>query len=40
MAKRETLAEIHTRVIQLEATPPKILDGVPETLAYLTEVTA
>src|ERR1051326_3270509 len=37
MAKRETLAEIHTRVIELESTPPKILDGVPETLAYLTE---
>src|SRR6266404_5854350 len=37
MAKRETLAEIHTRVIELESTPPQILDGVPETLAYLTE---
>ncbi|PYU03241.1 MAG: haloacid dehalogenase, partial [Acidobacteria bacterium] len=34
MAKRETLAEIHHRVIELESTPPKILDGVPETLAY------
>jgi len=37
MAKRETLAEIHTRVVELESTPPQILDGVPETLAYLTE---
>jgi putative hydrolase of the HAD superfamily len=37
MAKRETLALIHQRVVELERTPPKILDGVPETLAYLTE---
>jgi len=37
MAKREILAQIHGRVIELERTPPKILDGVPETLAYLTE---
>src|SRR2546426_11937601 len=37
MAKRETLALIHSRVVELERTPPKILDGVPETLAYLTE---
>jgi putative hydrolase of the HAD superfamily len=37
MARRETLAEIHNRVVELERTPPKILDGVPETLAYLTE---
>ena len=36
MAKRETLAQIHVRVVELERTPPKILDGVPETLAYLT----
>jgi putative hydrolase of the HAD superfamily len=36
MARRETLAEIHNRVVELERTPPKILDGVPETLAYLT----
>src|SRR5260370_34372235 len=33
MAKRETLALIHGRVIDLERTPPKILDDVPETLA-------
>ena len=37
MAKRETLAQIHVRVVELERTPPKILDGVPETLKYLTE---
>src|SRR5579871_421455 len=36
-AQRETLAQIHDRVVELERTPPKILDGVPETLAYLTE---
>ena len=36
MARREILAEIHNRVVELEGTPPKILDGVPETLAYLT----
>jgi putative hydrolase of the HAD superfamily len=36
MTKRETLAQIHVRVVELERTPPKILDGVPETLAYLT----
>src|SRR5258706_1256927 len=34
--QRETLAEIHNRVVDLERTPPKLLDGVPETLAYLT----
>ncbi|HVH60054.1 MAG TPA: HAD family hydrolase, partial [Candidatus Sulfotelmatobacter sp.] len=37
MARREILAQIHSRVMELERTPPKILDGVPETLAYLTE---
>jgi len=37
LARRETLAQIHRRVLELERTPPKILDGVPETLAYLTE---
>ncbi len=36
MTRRETLALIHDRVVELERTPPKILDGVPETLAYLT----
>lgn len=37
MAQREILAKIHDRVVALELTPPKILDGVPETLAYLNE---
>src|SRR4030081_1960489 len=37
MGKRGVLAQIHSRVADLERTPPKILDGVPETLAYLTE---
>jgi putative hydrolase of the HAD superfamily len=37
MVRREILAQIHDRVVELEGTPPKILDGVPETLAYLTE---
>jgi putative hydrolase of the HAD superfamily len=37
MVRRETLAQIHGRVVELERTPPQILDGVPETLAYLTE---
>src|SRR5271157_2059942 len=37
MVRRETLAQIHGRLVELERTPPQILDGVPETLAYLTE---
>src|SRR5260370_18111380 len=37
MAKRETLALIHIRVIDLARTPPTILHGGPGTLAYLTE---
>src|ERR1700685_1418958 len=36
-AQRETLAQIHDRVVDLERTPPKILDGVPETLAHLAK---
>src|ERR1700704_6579331 len=36
MACRETGATIKERVLELERTPPKILDGVPETLKYLT----
>lgn len=36
-AQRETLAQIHQRVVELERTPPQIMEGVPETLAYLTE---
>src|SRR6195256_6603806 len=35
MACRETVATIKERVLELERTPPKIMDGVPETLAYL-----
>ena len=31
------MATIKERVLELERTPPKILDGVPETLAYPTE---
>ncbi|MEQ1474221.1 MAG: HAD hydrolase-like protein, partial [Candidatus Acidiferrum sp.] len=37
MAARETVATIKERVLELERTPPKILDGVPETLKYLAE---
>lgn len=35
MARRDTMAQISSMVSELETTPPKILDGVPETLAYL-----
>ncbi len=35
MARRETLEQIAEMVRELERVPPKILDGVPETLAYL-----
>jgi putative hydrolase of the HAD superfamily len=34
-ARRETIVQIHTLVGELEKVPPKILEGVPETLAYL-----
>src|SRR5438309_2058939 len=37
LAKREVLAQIHSRVVDLERTPLKILDGVLETLAYMTK---
>ena len=37
MARRETLDQIAEMVRELERVPPKILDGVPETLAYLAE---
>src|ERR1700675_349664 len=30
MVRRETLAQIHDRVVELERTPPKILEGWPE----------
>jgi putative hydrolase of the HAD superfamily len=34
-ARREVVLEIKHLVGELESTPPQILDGVPETLAYL-----
>jgi putative hydrolase of the HAD superfamily len=37
MARRETLGEVAGLVEGLERIPPRILDGVPETLAYLAE---
>jgi putative hydrolase of the HAD superfamily len=36
-ARREMLQEIHKLVEGLETVPPKILDGVPDTLAYLAQ---
>jgi putative hydrolase of the HAD superfamily len=35
MARRELVKEIENMALELENTPPRILDGVPETLAYL-----
>jgi putative hydrolase of the HAD superfamily len=35
MARRDTVRQIAGMVSELERIPPKILDGVPETLAYL-----
>ncbi len=37
LARREILAQVARMVSELEQTPPQILDGVPETLAYLSE---
>jgi len=37
LAQHDVLAQIHDRLVDLERTPPKILDGVPETLGYLTK---
>jgi putative hydrolase of the HAD superfamily len=37
LAVRETLAKTEAMVVELERTPPHILDGVPETLDYLAE---
>jgi putative hydrolase of the HAD superfamily len=37
LARRDTMAEVHLLVSELEGIPPKILDGVPETLAYLAQ---
>ncbi len=36
MAQRKTVAEVERMVGELERTPPHILDGVPDTLAYLS----
>jgi putative hydrolase of the HAD superfamily len=36
LADRNTVENIHHRVLELEKTPPDIMDGVLETLAYLT----
>ncbi|MGB8524246.1 MAG: HAD family hydrolase, partial [Candidatus Acidiferrales bacterium] len=36
-AKRELVQEIERMAAELEATPPHVLDGVPETLAYLAK---
>jgi putative hydrolase of the HAD superfamily len=36
-AKREIVQAIEQMAMTLEATPPQILDGVPETLAYLAK---
>jgi len=35
-AERSTVENIHRRVQELERTPPNIIDGVLETLAYLS----
>ncbi|MGH9774833.1 MAG: HAD family hydrolase [Candidatus Acidiferrales bacterium] len=37
LARREIVKEIEDMAGELERTPPKILDGVPETLAYLAK---
>jgi len=36
LAQRSALDEVASMVTELEHTPPRILDGVPETLAYLS----
>jgi putative hydrolase of the HAD superfamily len=37
MARREIVKEIEQMAAELENTPPQILEGVPETLAYLAK---
>jgi putative hydrolase of the HAD superfamily len=37
MARREIVKEIERVAAELEATPPHVLEGVPETLAYLAK---
>jgi putative hydrolase of the HAD superfamily len=36
-ARREIMAEIERITLELENTPPHIMEGVPETLAYLSK---
>ncbi|HTS13958.1 MAG TPA: HAD family hydrolase [Candidatus Limnocylindrales bacterium] len=36
-ARREIVKEIEQMALELENTPPHIMDGVPETLAYLSK---
>ncbi len=36
LARRSALDEVASMVAELEHTPPRVLDGVPETLAYLS----
>lgn len=36
-SRREMVQEIETMIAKLESTPPKIMDGVPQTLAYLSD---
>jgi putative hydrolase of the HAD superfamily len=36
-ARREIMTEIERITVELENTPPHIMDGVPETLAYLSK---
>jgi putative hydrolase of the HAD superfamily len=37
LAQRSALEHVNAMVAELESTPPRVLDGVPETLAYLSE---
>jgi putative hydrolase of the HAD superfamily len=36
-ARREIIKEIERMAVELENTPPHIIDGIPETLAYLSK---
>ncbi len=36
MARKEVVQEIEKMAVELERTPPQVLEGVPETLAYLS----
>src|SRR5580692_2076503 len=36
LAQRSALDEVASMVAELEHTPPRVLDGVPETLSYLS----